>query len=216
MHNILLRYCQPNKLTNDLIKDVPNFLMVNNHIETAKHSIRVSEMARRLALRFGVNPDHAEHAGLLHDVSAVIPHNERSCVAKALGIPVLPEEERFQMIIHQKISRVMAESFFGVMDTDVLSAIECHTTLKANFSKMDLVVFVADKIEWDQPGFPPYIEELKSQLKISLEHAAFSYIDYLWQRRNTLKVVHPWLVDAHRELSLIINNPTVEQKKPTI
>ncbi|MBO8164919.1 MAG: bis(5'-nucleosyl)-tetraphosphatase (symmetrical) YqeK [Brevibacillus sp.] len=210
MHSILWSYIQPFKITNDLKKDVYDFLVTNKHVETAKHSVRVGKMARRLAMTFGVDPDHAEHAGLLHDVSAVIPHNERSFVANALGISVLPEEERFQMIIHQKISRVMAESIFGVKDTDVLSAIECHTTLKANFSKMDLVVFVADKIEWDQPGLPPYIEELKSQLKISLEHAAFSYIDYLWQRRNTLKVVHPWLVDAHRELSHIIKNAIVD------
>lgn len=207
MHNVFYEFVQEFKLTKDLKKDVCDFLVINNHKETAEHSVQVGAEAKRLAKRFGVDPEQAEHAGLLHDVSAIIPYSERGRVAKALGIPVLPEEERFQLIIHQKISRVMAESIFGVRNPEILSAIECHTTLKSKFSKFDLVLFVADKIEWDQLGIPPYIKELKSQLEISLEHAAFFYIDYLWKRRDTLKVVHPWLVDAHRELSVMLGKP---------
>ncbi|OLF95341.1 Hydrolase (HAD superfamily) [Bacillus licheniformis] len=34
------------------------------------------------------------------------------------------------MIIHQKLSKVMARDLFQVADEDILNAIECHTTLK--------------------------------------------------------------------------------------
>lgn len=161
----------------------------------------MAEEARRLANPFGVDGWAAETAGLLHDVSAVFPNRERIKTAQALDIHVLPEEERFPMILHQKISRVMAEQIFDVADKGVLSAIECHTTLKANASKLDLVLFVADKIEWDQSGVPPYLPVLKEQLPVSLEHAAYSYIQYLWAHKDTLKVIHPRLLETYRDLT---------------
>lgn len=33
--------------------------------------------------------------------------------------------------------------------------------LKAKPSKIDMIIFVADKIEWDQEGQPPYLKELE-------------------------------------------------------
>jgi HD superfamily phosphohydrolase YqeK len=114
---------------------------------------------------------------------------------------VLPEEEVFPLIIHQKISKVMAHGLFDIEEIQILNAIGCHTTLKENATPLDLVVFVADKTEWDQSGTPPYIQHLKQQLKKSLEHGAFAYIGYLWEQRSNLKVVHPWLADAYHELN---------------
>ena len=59
-------------------------------------------------------------------------------------------ERKFPMIIHQKLSRVIAKEIFKVEDEEILNAICCHTTLRKHATKMDLVLFVADKIEWDQ------------------------------------------------------------------
>ncbi|HDR3858072.1 TPA: HAD family hydrolase, partial [Bacillus anthracis] len=36
------------------------------------------------------------------------------------------------------------------------------------------------------------------------EHAAFAYISYLWDRKDTLKVLHPWLEDAYWQLKEIV------------
>lgn len=105
------------------------------------------------------------------------------------------------MIIHQKLSRVIAEELFGIRDQNVLSAVECHTTLKPGASLMDKVLFVADKLAWDQPGVPPYREEMISRLEVSLDEAAFAYIHYLWRQRERLKVVHPWLEAAYDDLA---------------
>ncbi|OSX89232.1 hypothetical protein BTJ44_04916 [Bacillus mycoides] len=38
----------------------------------------------------------------------------------------------------------------------------------------------------------------------SLEHAAFVYISYLWERKYTLKVIHPWLEEAYWYLKEIV------------
>lgn len=187
-------------LTGHLRRDVATFLALHDCAHTAGHVAQVAAEAKRLAERFGAPSEAAEVAGLLHDISAVIPNEERIAAAHTFGIEVLPEEATFPMIIHQKLSVVLARDLFGVTQPEPLSAIGCHTTLKADASLLDKVVFVADKIKWDQAGEPPYLAELQQALDRSLDHAAFCYLDYLWQRRATLRVVHPWLVAAHQQL----------------
>ena len=160
--------------------------------------------ARRLAIRFGEDPARAEAAGLLHDISAPIPDAERLATAEAWGVEALAEERAYPMILHQKLSAVIAREAFGVKDAGVLSAIGCHTTLKAGASRLDKVVFVADKIAWDQPGDPPYLAEILAATERSLDAAAFCYLDYLYQRRATLRVAHPWMLAAWAEVAVAV------------
>lgn len=191
-------------LTGELRRDVPAFLHRHGCPKTAAHSELVAAEARRVALRFGADPDLAEQAGWLHDVSAVFPTPERARVARDLGLEVLPEEEAFPMIVHQKLSVVLAREIFGVTSPEVLSAVGCHTTLKGGAELLDLVLFVADKIEWDQSGVPPYRDGLLAAMDESLEAAAFHYISYLIDGPGTLKVLHPWLKAAYDELHITI------------
>ncbi|NLD71832.1 MAG: HD domain-containing protein, partial [Chloroflexi bacterium] len=167
---------------------------------TAAHSEAVAEAARRLAAQYGVPERAAEEAAWLHDVSAIIPAEKRLDAARALGLEVLPEEAAFPMILHQRLSAVLAGQAFGVEDPAVLSAIACHTTLKRGASTLDQVVFLADKQAWDQPGLPPYGADLARALDESLEAASLVYLSYLWERRETPGVLHPWLREAYEDL----------------
>ncbi|SIQ46200.1 putative HD superfamily hydrolase of NAD metabolism [Paenibacillus macquariensis] len=200
MHTILKNLTQQMEFSSDLKKNIYLFLTTNKYPETANHCIDVGTEARRIAIMFEANHEAAEIAGWLHDISAVIPSIDRLDVSRQLDIDILPEEELFPMIIHQKISKVMARDIFRITDPEILDAVGCHTTLRANSTLLDQVLFVADKIAWDQSGEPPYIEELNRDLKKSLAHGAFAYINYLWERKETLKVVHPWLKEAYEEL----------------
>ena len=91
--------------------------------------------------------------------------------------------------------------------TPGLSAIACHTTLRAGATLLDKVLFVADKLEWDQEGKPPYLSGMRGMLERSLDEAALFYLDYLWQRRVTLPVVHPWMIEARQQLRSSPNRP---------
>jgi len=205
MHLLFEKLVQEIEFTGNMKQDIQQFLTANHSPGTAEHCMDVGTEARRIAQLYYADPERAELAGWLHDISAVFPNEERIEAARQLGIDILPEEEQFPMIIHQKLSKVMARDIFGVQDAEVLDAVGCHTTLRADASQLDLVLFVADKIAWDQQGIPPYIEELYHNLAISLEHAAFAYIQYLWERKDTLKVIHPWLADAYEQLHVQLN-----------
>lgn len=199
--------------TDDLRADMIAFLRQwtaspeHDFSHTAEHCLNVGAQARKLATAFSaatvnINPTQAEHGGWLHDISAPIPNMQRVEAARQLGIEVLPEEEYVPMLLHQKLSAAFAREVFGVADNAVLSAIGCHTTLKANASLLDKIVFLADKIAWDQPDKPPYLDDVLAGLNESLDRACWVYLDYLWQRRHTLPAVHPWMVKAYAQLTI--------------
>ena len=175
-------------------------LIHNGYTNTAQHCIAVARQARQLAEQFGADPQQAQAAGWLHDVSAIIPPAQRLSVARRWGLEILPAEETAPMLLHQRLSAVIAQNLFGITDNRVLGAIACHTTLKAHASRLDKVVFIGDKVAWDQPGTPPYHRQLAQALTHSLDQAVFCYLDHLWQQRETLAAVHPWFVDAYQKL----------------
>ena len=193
-----------NTLSGNLREDIYNFLVNNGCPKTAEHCVRVGKEARKIAERYNANTDSAEIAGYLHDISAVYSNDVRIRVSHDLGIEVLPEEETFPMIIHQKISKEMARDIFNIKDQEILDAVGCHTTLKKNSTLLDKILFVADKIEWDQTGEPPYLHQIRQQLDLSMNHAAFEYINFLWKQRDSLRVIHPWLKDAYYELNDLV------------
>ncbi|MCU9764046.1 bis(5'-nucleosyl)-tetraphosphatase (symmetrical) YqeK [Enterococcus faecalis] len=185
-----------------LKNEIKQYLVSKNCEKTYYHCMEVGEYAYQLGEKYLTSPEKVSIAGYLHDISAIYPNNQRINVAQKYGIELNEAEMAFPMIIHQKISKSIAKMDLGIEDNEILSAIECHTTLKKNYSDIDLVLFVADKIKWDQEGKPPYLDGLLQDLNCSLENAAYFYIDYIL--KHDIKVVHPWLWDAYNQLKLTI------------
>jgi len=94
------------------------------------HVEEVAEISRDIALRFGLDPVGLRTSALLHDISAVMSDDEMYELAKSQGLDLDPSEERYHFLLHQRISAIIARERYGVSDGDILSAIECHTTLK--------------------------------------------------------------------------------------
>lgn len=177
-------------------EDVHAFLTLQGCQRAADHCGKVARAAYQLAERFGADPLAAEAAGWLHDVSAVWPADQRLAAAEALGVEIYPEERQSPFILHQKLSVVLARELFGVRDAAVLSAVGCHTTLKGDPTPLDKVVFIADKLAWDEPYDAPWHPALREALKESLDEGCRVYLRYLWEQRSTLAVFHPWTVEA--------------------
>lgn len=201
-HPLILALCQGWQPVGILAADVTAFLFQHECQNTAHHCAAVALEATRIAALFGVDCRLAAQAGRLHDVSAVWPAGQRLAVAQALGLDILPEERQLPMILHQRLSAILAEQVFDVRDQAVLSAVGCHTTLKAGASRLDQVVFVADKLVWDQPGEGPFQPDLRTALGVSLQAACRVYLGYLWEQRSQLGVIHPWTAAAWAEYSI--------------
>lgn len=188
------------ELTGNLLVDVRALFVRWEQPYTFQHCLAVSQKVRRLAGSFSVDTVEAETAGLLHDLGNVVPASKMVALAEALELDILPEERVFPSILHQRLSAEMAHHLFQIDSESILSAIGCHTTLKKGASPLDKVVFLADKMSWDQPGKAPFVDGLLNALGESLDCGALYYLDYLWERRSELSVLHPWLVEARDEL----------------
>ena len=126
-------------------------------------------------------------------------------IANEYGLLLDPAEKKYPFLLHQRISVIFAKEFFNIDDEDVLSAIGCHTTLKAHPSVYDMIVFLADKIAWDQQGEPPYLAMLEKDLEISLQKACFDFIEMQW-KEGRLLYPHQWIKEAYADLQEYMNH----------
>lgn len=187
--------------TGNLKADIENFLRFHNEHDTYIHTVAVAAEARKIAVLFHTEPELAEQAGLLHDVSNVVPGTKMMTIAASQSIELLEEEGRYPRIVHQKLSKDMAQHIFGCTNELVLQAIECHTTLKPKASQLDKILFAADKISWNIPGEHPYQAAMREKLDAGdLDGAVLIYLHHVWEQRDKLKLVHPWLIGAREEL----------------
>lgn len=166
---------------------------------TLAHVKEVADTAEWLGRIHGLDVEKLRLAAMLHDVSAVISPEEMYRIATERGMTIDPAEEKYRFLLHQRISKIMAREEFGVTDEDVLSAIECHTTLRKGASVYDKAVFLADKISWDRGGVPPYYDELKTRAEKSLDDACLYFIRYQFDN-GLLLMPHTWLTEAYEEL----------------
>lgn len=201
MNSILKPYVLNCGFSNNFKNNIHSFFVTHNDYETLKHTLTVASEAKRVAGLYGVDPFKAEQAGLLHDISNVVPVSEMLYLAKELSIEIMEEEYKYDRIIHQKLSKAMAKEIFNITDHEILNAIECHTTLKPKSSLLDKVLFIADKISWELPGKQNYLLEIRDEVNDrKLNAGILIYLNHIWEQRSKLKLVHPWLIEAREEL----------------
>lgn len=160
-----------------------------------KHTKQVLGFAVKLGCHYGIKNEEIVQASLLHDFSGIIPRDLRNTISDRMNITLSPLEREMPLLAHQKLSSEMAYSLFNIANNNVLSAISCHTTLKEAPSQLDLLLFVSDKIKWDQDGKPPYLNHMLTGLEKSLEDSAHAYINFVMDN-NMLKMPHPSLLEA--------------------
>ncbi|MEO2507796.1 bis(5'-nucleosyl)-tetraphosphatase (symmetrical) YqeK [Clostridium paraputrificum] len=183
--------------TGDFTKDVCELLEVNNKNHTKKHVLEVAETSLKLADRFLLDSEICYKSALLHDISSIIKPKDMIVIANENNMLLDISEQKYPFLLHQRISKLIAFHYFDITEKDILSSIECHTTLRSKPSKYEMVLFLADKISWDQDGEPPYIDIIEEGLSVSLENACKNYINYVYEN-NMLLCPHKWMNEAHR------------------
>ena len=110
--------------------------------ERFAHSLRVAELARKIALKNGLDPEKAYLAGLLHDIAKELPEEE----LVRLAPPENEAERAHPKVLHGRAGRVLAERL-GVKDPEVLAAIEGHVVGGSPDFPLGMAVYVADQAE---------------------------------------------------------------------
>jgi predicted HD superfamily hydrolase involved in NAD metabolism len=175
-------------------------ILVKSRLSTKRfeHSLRVAETARELAKRYGVHEDKAELAAILHDYAKdfAVDKLKEFVIEGGLSEDLLLYHHE---LWHGPVGSYLLKTKHGITDQEVLDAIEFHTTGRAQMSRLELVVYVADYIE---PGRQfPGVEEVRKISQEDLNRAAWivsrNTIQFLLQKSA---LVYPHTIHVYNDL----------------
>jgi predicted HD superfamily hydrolase involved in NAD metabolism len=112
-----------------------------------KHSIGTADCGRKMARAYGVDPDRAYLAGILHDIAREYSAEQLLRKANEKGIILRKEERARPFLLHGKVAALIAREELGVRDRGVLNAIAFHVTGRYNWTRLEQVLYLADKVE---------------------------------------------------------------------
>lgn len=163
------------------------------------HSQAVAAAIDEIAEEYALDRERCKTAALCHDIGGILPAQEQLRFARENGWRLDPAEERYPFLLHQRIAVTICRDQLDIRDPVILSAIGCHTTLKAHASPVDMALFLADKLAWDQPGDPPYKTTVSRAMQRSLAAGCLAYLDYIIDHEMIL-MPHQWLLQARNWL----------------
>ncbi len=167
------------------------------------HVLGCRDTAVALAKRWGADVTDAARAGILHDITKAIDGPLQLTLCDAYGKLLDDFSKRYPRTLHALTGSMVAQRIFGE-NPAVVSAIESHTTGKANMTLLEKIIYVADYMEpnRDFPGVEKLRElaftdldgALKLGLEMTLEHlkaqgaevspASRSALDWLNQEKR--------------------------------
>ncbi len=110
------------------------------------HVLGCADTALKLALRWGLDPEAAEEAGLLHDSTKRWSEAEQLAYCEKMGIKLSDGERANPQLLHARTGAVFARESFGCPPV-ICDAIRWHTTGKPNMDLFEKVLYLADMIE---------------------------------------------------------------------
>lgn len=138
------------------------------------HVLGTEQEAVRLAERYGGDVGKARVAALLHDCTKRLDMEQQLTLCKRYGIQLDELERKALKLLHAKTGAAIARDVFGV-DDEIYSAVWYHTTGRANMTKLEKIIYLADYIEpsRDFPGVDKLrkvcYEDLDKGLLLGLE-----------------------------------------------
>lgn len=178
---------------------VLEFMDQEMDLKRVRHTMQVADYARALAPKFGIDPEKAYLAGLLHDCTKCYPAEWHLAFAKEQGIVLSDEDRACPQILHQYTAPLFARKEWGCRDEEILSAIACHTTGKPGMNALEMLIFFADACE---PGRDyPRVAELRALGEQDLKKGTLALLEHTVSYLNSKKqFLHPQTAAARDDL----------------
>jgi predicted HD superfamily hydrolase involved in NAD metabolism len=167
----------------------------------AEHVLRVTDEALRLADIHGVDRNAARVAALAHDLLRAHSDERLLAIAGEQGYPVDPVDRVAPILLHGPLAVPILQEQYNVVDADVLGAVAAHTTARAGMTKLQKLVFIADKIEPHKMGGRPDVMRVGDLAESDLDAAMAAYLDYAVTHAVAQRwPLHPSTIAARNEL----------------
>ncbi len=165
------------------------------------HVLRVVDEAQRLALLHGVDTDRATLAALGHDLYRGLSPAELLDEAERAGVDIGDAARSQPILLHGPLAASELTARYGVTDADVLAAARYHTTARAGMSRLERLLFVADKIEAEKAAHEPALAAARELAETDLDAAVRRILEFQVARAVERGwPLHPDTVAARDEL----------------
>ena len=144
-----------------------------------KHVLGCRDTAVELARRWGADETDAARAGILHDITKALDGPLQLTLCDAYGKVLSDFSKKYPKTLHALTGSLVAERIFGENQA-VVSAIESHTTGKADMNLLETIIYVADYMEPNRNflgverlrelAYSDITAALKLGLEMTLEH----------------------------------------------
>lgn len=177
--------------------------------ERFEHSMGAHEKAVELAEKFNLPMEERERAavaGLLHDSAKLMRPPELLDYCEQHELPIDDNDRNSIQALHPFVGAELVRETFNLQDPDILNAIRYHTTGRAGMSRVEKIVYIADKIEGNTRN-PLYIQKMTApldfknawSLDLTMLFILESTIQYLIERHQ---IIHPRTIEARNDFVL--------------
>lgn len=175
------------------------------------HSLNVAEEAKKLAEKYGANPDKAYTAGLVHDIMKDTPDNEQLELLYKHGYQLSETELKSPKTRHAVSGEAFLKYEFKVDDEEILTAVRYHTTARAGMSLLEKVLYIADYISADRDY--PDVDVMREKSYRSLEEAMLYGLQFtIMEMVEKGLPIHEDSILAYNEVAILQKD---KQKKGT-
>jgi predicted HD superfamily hydrolase involved in NAD metabolism len=165
------------------------------------HIHRVEDEAERLARIHAVDAERVRLAVLGHDLVRDKSDEELLALAPRYGVEPDKVQAATPILLHGPIAAAILVKDYGVQDAEILAGVDCHTTGRAGMSRLEQVLFVADKIEPHKQTRNPELSQVRDLAQTNLDAAVLRYLDFnLEQSLQRRWLVHPMSLEARNQL----------------
>lgn len=148
-----------------------------------QHSLRVADTAVKLARIYEGDVVKAEMAGILHDYCKYDDLGYMYQIVRQHDLD--PNLLSFGgEILHGPVCAALMKSEYDITDDEILTAIAYHTTGRAQMTKTEKIVFIADYIEPERQI--PGVEEIRD---MAYNQGSLDYTIYEISKRTVLYLI---------------------------
>lgn len=200
-----LDYYQSIELTGNLKADVKVFFVSHGMHDLYKHSKRAVKKGRKLSKQCELEEGALDVALYLHDIGRVVSKSQAVDFLAEHQIEVTQTERAHPGILHGRVSAVIAEELFQIVDPMILDAMRYHTTLRPNPTLMEKLVFLSDKLSWTEEEYDPLIKAMKKASEKSIDRGIMVYLEDQYINREKLSFYHDLSKHAYMDFKFRVH-----------
>ncbi len=174
--------------------------------ERFEHSLGARDKAIELADKYNLPPEERERAalaGLLHDSAKLMPATRLLEYCEQNHLPIDDIDRKTPQTLHPFVGAEIVRQTFHLEDPEILNAIRFHTTGRAGMSRVEKIVYIADKIEGNTRN-PLYVQRVTSSLDyktpwsldLTMLYILDSTIQFLMEKHQ---IIHPRTIEARND-----------------